>query len=132
MIQKKICSGCESEQYIWKRYEGQPYCKMCWSKIKFDNEAPKPKKYTAIKPKSKKQIELDKIYTKLRRIFLEQHSMCQIAYPGCQGMATDIHHTDGRGKNYLVVATWKSSCRYCHDYLHFVDPKGARELGFLK
>lgn len=130
---KKFCDGCDSEQYIWKSSgtNGNKYCQACWNKIKYEKEPPKIKQQTKINPKSKKQIILDKAYTLLRKDYLEKHPMCEIHAPGCHNVATDIHHTEGRGKNYLMVMTWKASCRKCHDYIHFVNPIWAKEMGYL-
>lgn len=129
-LKKKICNSCETEQYIWKNHQGNKYCQHCWNKIKYDNDPPKPKIYTAIKPKSKKQIALDNAYSKLRKIFLTQNPMCQAHLSGCQGGATDVHHKRGRGKWLLVITTWMAVCRTCHSYIH-LHPTEARELGFL-
>lgn len=134
-IKMKICSGCGEEKVIWKNHEGEKYCQYCWNRIKFNEDPPVPKPRTPINPKSKKQVALDSAYTKLRKIFLIQNQMCQAHLPGCQGGATDVHHTHSgadRSKYYLVVDTWMAVCRSCHNHIHFVDPKGARENGFLK
>lgn len=131
-LKKKICNSCETEQYIWKNHQGNKYCQYCWNKIKYDNDPPKPKIYTAIKPKSKKQIALDNAYSKLRKKYLEEHPMCEIAISSdCTTQASEIHHTEYRGKNYLVISSWRSTCRACHNWVHS-NPKEARELNLLK
>jgi len=128
---KKICDGCDTEQYIWKNNLGSRYCLVCWNRIKFNNNPPEVKKQK-LNPKSKKQAILDIAYSKLRKRFLEEHPMCQAHLPGCQGGATDVHHKSQRCKNYLVVSSWISICRSCHNWIHFVDPRSARELGLLE
>jgi hypothetical protein len=45
--------------------------------------------------------------------------------------ATDIHHIEGRGKNYLAVDTWMAVSRHWHNEIHN-NPKWAREQGYLK
>jgi len=125
---KKLCVGCDKEQYIWKNDKGNRYCQICWNKIKYKDMKPKPR--VKINPKSKKQIELDKIYFKLRIIYLDNHPNCEIALPNCTNQATEIHHTNGRQENYLIISTWKSSCRKCHTHIH-EHPEEARELNLL-
>lgn len=128
-IKLKICSGCEDEKVIWKNHEGEKYCQYCWNKIKFQKDPPKLKKQKRIAPRSKKQIELDRLYSLLRTPWMLNHSMCEAALPGCQGDATDVHHKAGRGKNYLVQSTWMAVCRKCHGWIE-EHPIEATEMGF--
>jgi hypothetical protein len=44
--------------------------------------------------------------------------------------STDVHHRKGRGRFYLDVDSWLSTCRSCHDRIHS-SPIWAREKGFL-
>ena len=121
---KKLCAGCNQEQYIWKSHERLKYCKYCWQKHK-DNPVKN------IKQVSDKKKLLDKEYSQLRRIFLNNHPKCEMHIPGiCQNDATDVHHKSLRGENYLKVSTWMSACRACHDYTH-LNPDVARDLGFI-
>jgi hypothetical protein len=126
---KKVCSGCNTEQYIWKRHLGQPFCKSCWS-CHESKDKPKTKVPSKLKQKSDKQKAIDKAYTLMRKEYLTKHSMCEIKLPGCKGQACDIHHTAYRGINTLAQATWLAACRECHDWVH-MEPKLARKLGFL-
>jgi len=125
---KKLCVGCDEEQYIWKNDKGNKYCQICWNKIKYKDM--KPKIRTKINPKSKKQIQLDNIYLKLRKIFLTKHPNCQASLSNCTRQAIDVHHKSLRGENYLKVDTWLSTCRNCHTWIH-ENPKEARELNLL-
>jgi hypothetical protein len=127
---KKVCSGCNTEQYIWKRHLGQPFCKSCWS-CHESKDKPKTKVPSKLKQKSDKQKAIDKAYTLMRKEYLTKHPMCEIKLPGCNGQACDIHHTAYRGINTLAQATWLAACRECHDWCH-KNPKEARELGYLK
>jgi len=131
MIQKKkkICNGCDSEQYIWKNHEGCKYCQACWNRIKYDNDPPKPKIQKPINPKSKKQVALDKAYSVIRVPFIEKHPMCQAHLPGCLGISSEIHHKKGRGKWMLVTSTWMAVCRTCHSWIE-THPIEATEMGF--
>ena len=127
---KKVCSACNTEQYIWKRHLGQPFCKSCWS-CHESKDKPKTKVPSKLKQKSDKQKAIDKAYTLMRKEYLTKHPMCEIKLPGCKGQACDIHHTAYRGINTLAQATWLAACRECHSWVH-LEPKLARKLGFLK
>lgn len=119
----KTCSKCSKEKPIWKNHEGNKYCQSCWSKVG---------KQKPINKKSEKQVALDKAYSLLRKEYLGKHPICEMQLPGvCTNVATDIHHTEYRGIQTLVTATWKACCRGCHDFCHS-HPIEARELGFLK
>jgi len=131
---KKYCSGCDSEQYIWKNHEGKKYCKMCWSSQ--NKSIKKPKAILSprgqIAQKSDKQKAIDKAYTLMRKAYMTQNPLCNIKIPGvCTGPSCDVHHTAGRGIQTLVQATWVATCRECHNYCHS-NPLEARKLGFLK
>jgi hypothetical protein len=130
MIQqkKKLCNNCNTEQFIWKNDKGSRYCKYCWYKSK--EVSAKPLQRKQINKKSKKMQVLDQVYTKLRKKFMEANPMCQASLPCCNNSSTDVHHMSGRGKNHLIVNTWLSVCRECHNYIHD-NPKEARELGLL-
>lgn len=116
---KKLCTGCNEEQYIWKREGKDLYCKYCWQQ-----KAP-----TKINAVSTKKQQEDKVYSKLRKDYLLQHPFCQAALPGCSKVATDVHHKAGRGKYYLITTTWIGLCRSCHTYVE-EHPADAKELGF--
>lgn len=68
-------------------------------------------------------------YSKKRKIFLEEHPMCQAKLHQCTLKSTEVHHKKGRGKYLLDEATWLSVCRKCHDYIEN-NPEDALELGF--
>ena len=129
---KKICSGCNTEQYIWKRHQGEPYCKHCWSCHKSDDSPQKPKNIIPLVSSKKKK--LDEEYLKLRERFLTERNMCEVKVPGCMMHATDVHHTYSgadRSVYYLIQSTWLPVCRACHNWVH-EHPEQSRELGYLK
>jgi hypothetical protein len=132
---KKYCSGCDSEQYIWKNDRGVKYCKSCWSCHKSKDTTQKPKTTplsSKLKQKSDKQKAIDKAYTLMRKVYMTQNPLCNIKIPGiCTGLSCDVHHMEGRGIQTLVQATWVATCRECHSWCH-LNPLEARELGFLK
>jgi hypothetical protein len=125
----KTCSGCGQEKPIWKNFEGERFCKTCWS-VKTPAKFPKQSK--ALKPVSDKRKPLDQLYSKLRKEFLElpENFSCRAKLPGCMrttGQDLTIHHTKGRGKYYLQTDTWIPLCLACH---HWVEehPLMAKEL----
>lgn len=79
---------------------------------------------------SKRQAKINREYTELRRQFLMERPMCE--WPeGCSRPSQDVHHTQGRGPHMLDVDSWKATCREHHDYCHFVNPRHAREIGWI-
>lgn len=126
---KKYCSGCESEQYIWKAHLGDKFCKNCWGKIQS-----KDPDHKVIPQVSAKRKKLDVEYLKLRAKHMEKFPLCQIKVAGCTNMGTDIHHTyagSNRDAFYLIQSTWAVTCRNCHNYVH-ENPAKARTMGWLK
>lgn len=91
----------------------------------------KPKKKYVIPKVAEKRKVLDQLYFLLRTAFLKEHKECEIQSPVCTGKATCVHHTKGRGRFYLVVATWMASCKWCNGYVEKHDA-WAREKGFKK
>ncbi len=124
----KKCSQCDELKPIWKNFEGEKYCKYCWSGIKAKEHKPK-KPRAKLNQKSKKQSKLDVLYTKLRANYLKNNPVCGANLPECTSTATDVHHKAGRGRNYLVVDTWMPLCRSCHMWIE-THPIEAREAGY--
>tara|TARA_R110000772_G_scaffold208514_1_gene319071 strand:+ start:129 stop:533 length:405 start_codon:yes stop_codon:yes gene_type:complete len=132
-VKKKICDGCQKEQYIWKNQSGIRYCKQCWSRHKPSvNKKPNTVPIQAVSQKKKKK---DEEYSKLRRRFLEEHSLCRIKITSqCSNTATDVHHMysgNDRMTFYLIQSTWLPVCRNCHNWIH-ENPKKARIMNYLK
>ena len=135
MIQKKkkLCAGCETEQYIWKNHLGSKYCQRCWSTHKSKN-IKKPTGKTEIPRVSKKRQKETVKYLKIRAEYLNEHKLCEAKLPGCTTFATEIHHVRGgeeRSITYLDTSTYMAVCRSCHNRIHN-SPAEARELGYLK
>lgn len=85
-------------------------------------------KRTPIRRVSTKRAAQMREYSKKRTAFLAEHSTCAVCK---QASATEVHHREGRGKNYLRVETFMPVCRQCHrDRIHG-DPKTARANGWL-
>jgi hypothetical protein len=97
---KKICKSCLEEKYLFSK----GLCKYCYLLIK----------PPLINKRSNKKIEQDKHYNKIRKQFLEEHPFCEIGLEGCTRVATEIHHTKGKGIHYLDTDTFKAICNHCH------------------
>lgn len=80
---------------------------------------------------SKKMSKATRSYSKLRKTFLLDNSMCHVRSIDCTLQATDVHHKLGRDKYYLDVDTWLPVCRNCHMFIHqnIID---ALERGFIE
>jgi len=131
MIQKKkICSNCKRKRPIWKRIEGKGFCRYCAGVANTSQSKFKPtRKQKPISPRSSKRKVQDKEYSKLRKEFLEKNPFCQARLSKCQTRASQVHHKKGRGKYYLDVSTWLSSCANCHHMIETM-PSMAKALGF--
>lgn len=90
-----------------------------------------------IKPFSKPRIPIKAIgnirradrnlYKYKRRKYLEAKPLCKAKLLNCTKIASDIHHTKGRGIYFLDETTWISVCRNCHHWIE-MHPKEAKEL----
>ena len=128
---RKLCVGCNQEQFIWKSEGRYKYCKRCWlTKVptKPLNRTPLKPSKKPIRNKSAKMTALDTVYSKLRIQYLEKYPLCCAALTGCTNISTDIHHKKGRGLYHNDPTTWLSSCRTCHDWIE-KHPLEAIELG---
>ena len=87
---------------------------------------------TRIKPVSKKRQKSLRIYTTLRKQYLQQHELCEAQLNQCSQTATDIHHKAGRiGDQLNDTSDWLAVCRSCHTWIE-LHPKEAKELEFSK
>ena len=86
------------------------------------------KRKTPMKRVSDKRLKEGKEYSKKRSQFLTELPLCEVCMTA---KSTDIHHIEGRGRNYLNEETWLSTCRLCHDKIHR-EPIWARKKGYLK
>jgi len=77
---------------------------------------------------SKKQAEINMIYSKLGPEFLHLHDVCE--FPGCNAPSEQIHHKLKRGINTLNV---ESLCALCAEHHAFVEShkNWARENGLM-
>jgi len=81
----------------------------------------------AVSPKRAKQL---RVYSQVRRDFLEAHQRCE--YPrGCYEPATEIQHRRGRrGARLLDTNWWAASCHF-HNMLAEEDTGDALDCGWL-
>jgi len=131
---KKICSICNTPQYIWKSSGtgGKKICKACYRSCHLGIQKLKPiVKQKRISPKSERRIIQDKKYTKLRKQLLEEFHECQAQIENiCQGYSTTCHHKQGRiGKLYTDYSKFLACCMPCHSYIE-INPIWAKEQGF--
>ena len=83
----------------------------------------------SIRKVSSKMSKINANYTKLRREYLLNHSVCHAKVHKCSLHATEIHHKQGRGVYHLDTSTWLSVCRNCHNWIEN-NPSESYELGF--
>lgn len=126
-MKSKSCAGCNRESKIWKRVDGKGYCQSCSKSLSAKKQSIKQ----PLAQRSAKKVKLDDQYSKLRRQFLLEHPVCQAHLPGCSQVSTDVHHTQGRGKNYLRVETWVSLCRACHKTIE-ENPDLGRDIDMVQ
>lgn len=112
----KVCTECGGKHYA----KGK--CKIHYKMPSQMN----PKEINKISDSKKKT---DKIYMGLRRLYLENHPLCEATLPGCIITATEVHHKAGRNDNTLRVETWLPVCRSCHRWIE-EHPTEAKEKGF--
>lgn len=74
------------------------------------------KQRTPLAKMSAKRKKEGRIYTKLRKQFLEDNPICQMRVQCEHARSTEVHHKKGRGKFYLDVTSWLASCFYCHKW----------------
>lgn len=83
---------------------------------------------------SPKRVRENRIYARLRKVFLVENPICDAALLElpvvCTGLATEIHHKARRGRNYLKTETWAGLCANCHRWTE-ENGKAAEKLGLL-
>ena len=135
MLKKlKICSKCGLESLIWSSRGGTRLCKKCSTTGVATNKQNKPTK-KPIAPRSQKRLFQERLYSLRRKVFIENHPMCEAHIVGvCTGVSSECHHTysgKDRSQFFTDEKTWIAICRNCHNWIHS-NSKQARELGLLK
>lgn len=54
-------------------------------------------------------------YIKIYLDYFDYKTQSEVICEACQGMAVDIHHVHGRGKDKDVISNLMALCRKCHD-----------------
>src|SRR5690349_16730294 len=105
-----------------------------------------------LRPVSAKRIKINKIYSALRKKFLEDHPwdqvvILQLGYGETEVLitggkvsdgknitsiprSTEIHHRKGRGKYLLDTSTWYAVSTKTHDWIH-ANPAESYEKGWM-
>lgn len=116
MIQrkKKICQGCQTEQFIFSK----GLCLLCYNM----------KNSKRIKPVSSEREKRLEKYNELRISYLKKHRKCEVK--NCNKEAVEIHHKKGRiGDNLFndFLAT-------CHEHHMQIeqDPDWAKHEGYTQ
>lgn len=81
-----------------------------------------------IKVISNKRKEEKKEYDKKRKLYLIEHSICEVKE--CNNKATQIHHKVGRvGNNYTDESTFLAVCASCHKQIE-ENPQWAKDNNY--
>lgn len=100
--------------------------------LKLIEDAKKKREYEIPKV-SEKQAKKNALYSKQRKEHLAKFPFCQLKLQGCEKVATEVHHSEGRGENTNKAESFMSACQNCHSLLHDkMSAKEARELGLKK
>mgnify|MGYP003671955367 FL=1 len=129
---RKLCVGCDKEQFIWKSEGRYKYCKNCWlAKVptKPLNRTPIKASQKPMRKKSSKMAALDTVYKALRKTYMDKYPLCCARLDCCTNSSTDIHHKKGRGPYHNDPTTWLSVCRSCHMWIE-EHPKESIALGY--
>jgi hypothetical protein len=124
-----LCASCSKMQRKAEETAKRDAEKLARKLLKANQKAKEPR--VKVKPISNKMRENLKEYAIVRKEHLTEFPECQLKFEGCEVIATDIHHTAGRGINLCNKSTFKSACRHCHHIGHTeLSADEARELGF--
>lgn len=71
----------------------------------------------------------NKVYLTLRKVYLENHKVCEIGVKGCRREATTVHHGKGRiGKLLTDIRYFVAACGNCHVWCE-ANVNEAKEMG---
>lgn len=118
MIQKlKECKNCKVPSKLFSK----GLCKLCWTKL-FAKPIKRDNKLHKI---SQNEKERQRKYRELSRIYLLEHSICEVC--GTK-KSEEIHHKAGRIGNNLFQH-FLAVCRLCHRKVE-ENPTWAKENNF--
>lgn len=105
----KDCSPNTPEQPMWAGRCQLHY----WQYRASLKTAKESKPRTQIKKVSSKREKVNKVYKVLRDLFMKDKK-CEAQLPGCTVIATECHHSEGRGANMLDTTKFRALCHNCH------------------
>lgn len=111
-----------------------PGKKHCFLHNKVYGTATSKPKTEPIAKQSDSEKDRHKEYKPLRKEFLSrpENLRCALKMEGCQGIATEVHHTRGREGDQLTnVSDWLASCRHCNGEVEKKHQE-AKEKGLKK
>jgi 5-methylcytosine-specific restriction endonuclease McrA len=130
-IKKKICAGCNEEQYIFKNINGKKYCRSCAYKLEPPKQISKRTEKQVFKLKIKKDLieEDKKFYLKVweERTQGDKGMDIMIHYPRCECCNIDLgsepnmmnfHHIlEKRNYPQYRHKEWNIAilCSHCHN-----------------
>jgi hypothetical protein len=128
LAKKKICDGCQIENFIWKTVAGKKYCLPCSQRLFPYKQKTQVKKF--ISPISEGRAKSLKKYRVVRDQYLKDHPICE--FPGCQDMKVELHHKCGRVGELLTNSNY--FCSLCNSHHKFceLNPLEAQRLGLSK
>lgn len=92
----------------------------------------KIKNRVPVKKVSDKEKQRQKDYRKARKLFLSKPENLQCKFPGCNQIATEVHHASGRiAGNLTDEKNMIGLCTEHHHWAHNNDAE-ARKLGLIK
>jgi len=115
MIKQKIakCIDCDDSSEPQPVIAGR--CQAHYWKYRQQvNDEKRGKKYV-IPKRTEKRLAQEIEYAKKRKVWLPLHPRCEMKLAGCTIVATEVHHTQGRENDLLLLDEyWKSGCHNCH------------------
>ena len=118
----KVCDQCGGVHYAKNK------CRVHYKMPSEINPKPFARLSKRINTVSGKHRKIIRAYQVLRDLYTKDHPVCEARLPGCTYIATDCHHSRGRGKFMLDQTTYKALCDSCHRYVE-LHPVEAKKLG---
>lgn len=118
----KTCKACNNPVFAKDYCQRHQYLRL--DKIAKPLNPKKP--INAISKKTRQKVAK---YSELRLVFLSEYPLCQCRGQHCSSIATEVHHSKGRGKYLLDTSTYIALCHNCHVWVE-MHPKEAKELNY--
>ena len=103
ICQGHFCQGNGNEVIL--SHAKKKLCQRCHkherAQVYQERQRSKPRKeQKAIPKRTKKRAKQEKVYSTVRKVYLENHSICQVT--DCNNKSTEIHHKKGRDGDLLT------------------------------